>query len=44
MATLPLTSNDVAEENAANGRFAVLTNFFNRLKENATQTFSEVST
>lgn len=43
MATLPLTSTDVAEENTTNGRFAVLTNLFVRLKENAAQTFSEAS-
>lgn len=44
MAALPLTTADTTLDDSAASRLSVLTNIVGRLKENAAQTFSEVST
>jgi 16S rRNA A1518/A1519 N6-dimethyltransferase RsmA/KsgA/DIM1 with predicted DNA glycosylase/AP lyase activity len=43
MAALPLTTADTNLDSATTSRLSILTGFVGKLKENAAQTFSEVS-
>jgi hypothetical protein len=43
MAALPLTTADTNLDTATTSRLSILTGFVGKLKENAAQTFSEVS-
>jgi hypothetical protein len=43
MAALPLSTADTDLDSATTSRLSILTGFVGKLKENAAQTFSEVS-